>query len=51
MYVSYKKLRELLTDKDTKKKDLMTVVNISTTSISKLTKGKKYTDRYTCKNM
>ncbi len=39
MAVSYKKLWKLLIDKDMKKRDLAMVANISTSSISKLTRG------------
>ena len=39
MKVSYKKLWKLLIDHDMKKKDLMKVVNISTNTLSKLSKN------------
>ncbi len=39
MIISYKKLWKLLIDKDMKKKDLMRIANISSTSIAKLNKG------------
>ena len=39
MIISYKKLWKLLIDKDMKKKDLMPIANISSTSIAKLNKG------------
>ena len=39
MAVSYKKLWHLLIDKDLKKKDLMRLTGISTSSVAKLTKG------------
>jgi len=39
MSVNYKKLLHLLIDRDMKKKDLMRLTGISTSSIAKLTKG------------
>ena len=38
--ISYKKLWKLLIDKDMNKQDLMAVTGISTTTITKLNKGK-----------
>lgn len=43
MEVSYKKLWKLLIDKDMKKKDLADKANISTYTLSKLTKGENVT--------
>lgn len=39
MSVSYKKLWKLLIDRDMKKKDLITAVKISQSSISKMSRG------------
>ena len=39
MSVSYKKLWKILIDKDMKKNDLAKLVNISTSTLMKLTKG------------
>jgi Predicted transcriptional regulator len=39
MGISYKKLWKLLIDKDLKKKDLPTLANISTSSVTKLSKN------------
>ena len=41
--VSYNKLRKLLIDKELKKKDLMKLANLSSSSIVKLTKGQNVT--------
>lgn len=38
--ISYKKLWKLLIDKDMKKQDLMATTGISTTTMTKLNKGK-----------
>ncbi len=43
MEISYKKLWKLLIDKDMKKKDLAEKPNISTYTLSKLTKGENVT--------
>lgn len=43
MKISYKKLWKLLIDKDMKKKDLAVKANISTYTLSKLTKGENVT--------
>lgn len=43
MEISYKKLWKLLIDKDMKKKDLAVKANISTYTLSKLTKGENVT--------
>lgn len=43
MKISYKKLWKLLIDKDMKKKDLADKANISTYTLSKLTKGENVT--------
>lgn len=43
MAISYKKLWKLLIDKDMKKKDLAEKANISTYTLSKLTKGENVT--------
>lgn len=43
MEISYKKLWKLLIDKDMKKKDLADKANISTYTLSKLTKGENVT--------
>lgn len=43
MEVSYKRLWKLLIDKDMKKKDLAEKANISTYTLSKLTKGENVT--------
>lgn len=43
MTISYKKLWKLLIDKDMKKKDLAEKANISTYTLSKLTKGENVT--------
>lgn len=43
MGISYKKLWKLLIDKDMKKKDLAEKANISTYTLSKLTKGENVT--------
>lgn len=43
MEISYKKLWKLLIDKDMKKKDLAEKANISTYTLSKLTKGENVT--------
>lgn len=39
MVISYKKLWKLLIDKDMKKKDLVKVSKLSTSTVAKLTKG------------
>jgi DNA-binding Xre family transcriptional regulator len=39
MVISYKKLWKLLIDKDMKKKDLIPVANISSSTLAKITKG------------
>ncbi len=39
MWISYKKLWKLLIDKDMKKKDLLRVAGLSTSTLAKLTKG------------
>jgi DNA-binding Xre family transcriptional regulator len=39
MWISYKKLWKLLIDKDMKKKDLLRLANLSTSTLAKLTKG------------
>lgn len=43
MEISYKKLWKLLIDKDMKKKDLAEKANISSYTLSKLTKGENVT--------
>ena len=43
MEISYKKLWKLLIDKDMKKKDLSMRANISTYTLSKLSKGENVT--------
>lgn len=43
MEISYKKLWKLLIDRDMKKKDLAEKANISTYTLSKLTKGENVT--------
>ncbi|MFQ9247069.1 MAG: helix-turn-helix domain-containing protein [Clostridium paraputrificum] len=43
MKISYKKLWKLLIDKDMKKKDLAEKANISSYTLSKLTKGENVT--------
>lgn len=43
MEISYKKLWKLLIDRDMKKKDLAKKANISTYTLSKLTKGENAT--------
>lgn len=43
MAISYKKLWKLLIDKDMKKKDLAEKANISSYTLSKLTKGENVT--------
>ncbi|MCI9033000.1 MAG: helix-turn-helix transcriptional regulator [Lachnospiraceae bacterium] len=43
MEISYKRLWKLLIDKDMKKKDLAEKANISTFTLSKLTKGENVT--------
>lgn len=39
MYVSYKKLWKLLIDRDLKKKDLITLCNVSNYTITRLNRG------------
>ena len=47
--VSYKKLWKLLIDKGMNKKDLVVQAEISTSSLSKLTKGQNLTTDVLCK--
>lgn len=47
--VSYKKLWKLLIDKNMKKKELIKKTGISTSSMSKLTKGANVTTDVLCK--
>lgn len=47
--VSYKKLWKLLIDKGLNKKQLMEIAGISTTSLSKMTKGQNVTTDVLCK--